>query len=163
MAVQPRLACGGVPGGAAGKQVGFAQQATRSRREARVEKALAQAGAGAVPDGGGQAVAALDIVFGAEVFQVHPLGRNGPLHAGDKGIGQVATKGFDDDIAGCQRVRVRQGFGVSPVADGDARLAAPRLQAQVGVCAPAHLWGHPLQNSGVVHPQAHLMAALAQV
>src|SRR5690606_26263115 len=84
---------------------------------------------------------------------VEPDGGAGALHARDEGLGRVAAKGLDDDIA-CLHLAVGveggQAFGLIPGAQLEGR----------GTLAGR---GHPGQSAGVVHPQAHTLAAPGQV
>jgi hypothetical protein len=89
-------------------------------------------------------VRALDIVLGAQVFQVDPHRRAvRRSHAGHEGLGRVAAEGLDDDIA-----RLGQRGVLGPVQQGDAGMALGR---------------HPPQRGGVVHPQAQLLPAVGQI
>jgi hypothetical protein len=126
------------------EQIGFADQAAGVRGEARVEKQLAQSGARAARLRRAQRVRSRDEIFGAEVFKVDPQRRRRHgRHAPHERVGQVATEGFDHDVAGRDLDPV-----VRPGAQLDTRRTARR---------------HPAQGRGVVDPQSHRLPARAEV
>jgi len=134
-------------------QVRLAQQPPRARREARVEKVLAQARPRATEHRGEQAVAAFHVTFGAQVLEVHPGRRGGAVHPLDEGGRWVAAEGFDHDVAWLRYGLVLLGRG--PCVHGHAGVPA-------AICR-AHLGGHPGERCGIVHPQSHLLAARSEV
>ncbi len=148
-------AVAGPPGGAvegclARGQVRLAQQPARARREARVEEPAGASGGGAGEKRRRQAVAALDVGLGREVFQVDPHGAPGGLRpvgggqAGEEGLGDVAAEGLDEHVARPGGHR----FGGHRTGGGPGQ----HLHAR---CA---LGRHPGEGGGVVGPQPHAVA-----
>ncbi len=138
VAVERRAAC---------EQPRLAQQPAGGRREAGVEEMLDQPAPRPRRLRRGQAVAALDPVLGAEVFEVEPGRRGAPGaclrgHARDVACRRVAGKGLDDNRAGCGRL----GLGPGPRLHPDRALRR-----------------HPGQRRGFVAPQPHRVAAPAEV
>ena len=78
---------------------GLAQQATRGVSEPGEKEVLDERQARVRR---GEAVTVLDPCLGAQVVEIDPHRRSVALaHPGDKTVWQMAGKGFDDDVAGC--------------------------------------------------------------
>ena len=125
-------------------QIPFANQPAGARREAGIEKPFAQASARAAHLRRTQLVRTFDELLGAEVLEVEPQRR--PDRARDaarEGTGQIATEGFDHDIAW---------FDVD-------HAMWPRAQFDAS-CA---IRCHPTQRRGIVDPQPYLVTARTEI